>query len=57
MEPVYNGHPRAHKKWLFWRGDLLAQVEMYTKAILGPRPLAHPNTQAGKLRVLVMVVN
>ncbi len=32
VEPVYNGHPRAHKKR---RGDLLAQVEMYTKGHFG----------------------
>ncbi len=40
QEAVYNGHPWVHKKWLFYRGDLLAQVEMYTKGTLGSRPLA-----------------
>ena len=26
-EPVYNGHPWDHAKWLFYRGGLLVEVD------------------------------
>ena len=34
-EPVYYGHPRANMKWLLQRGDLPAQVDLYTKSQFG----------------------
>ena len=29
MEPVYNGHPWDHAKWLLYRGGLLIEVTVY----------------------------